>query len=76
MKEKLTKENVKKVLEEFISMPIDSSNNVLEKFSLLPNAIYHNDEYEKIKSLSDLQDSYMKGAKQIYSPQYNVEHDR
>ena len=38
--------------------------------------IMSNDEYEKIKSLSDLQDSYMKGAKQIYSPQYNVEHDR
>ena len=47
MKEKLTKENVKKVLEEFISMPIDSSNNVLEKFSLLPNAIYHNDGSKK-----------------------------
>ena len=38
--------------------------------------IMSNDEYEKIKSLSDLQDSYMKGAKQIYSPQYDVEYDR
>lgn len=42
---------------------------------VITNIMSHED-YEKIDSLSKLQDSYMKGAKQIYSPQNNVEYDR
>ncbi len=37
------KEYAKKVLEEFLSLPLENSSDVLEKFATLPNAIYHND---------------------------------
>ncbi len=37
------KEYAKKVLEEFLSLPLENSSDVLEKFAALPNAIYHND---------------------------------
>ena len=43
----LDKEYAKKVLEEFLSFPIESSKEVLEKFASLPNAIYHYDKEKR-----------------------------
>ncbi len=39
----IEKEYAKKILEEFLSLPLENSSSVLEKFATLPNAIYHND---------------------------------
>lgn len=39
----LDKENAKKVLEEFLSFPLEDSKEILEKFATLPNAFYCND---------------------------------
>ena len=39
----IDKEYARDVLEDFLSFPLESSVEILERFSSLPNAIYHND---------------------------------
>ena len=39
----IDKEYARGVLEDFLSFPLESSVEILERFASLPNAIYHND---------------------------------
>ena len=43
----IEKKYAKKILEDFLSFPLEDSKEVLEKFASLPNAIHCNDKEKR-----------------------------